>query len=349
MSPRPCKRYDPRSFNTVRHSRRAERARRYRQGRVVLLAIFAVCALLILAGLLFLLLFGVHSCKAKKAAQEAANATPADTDTSNQDIRSASSPDIQYTVVNRNSVEIHAGELIVVNKDHAYEGNTESADQAGFTTISSTVCVDNDNNTIYRRVAGVSLRIEVLDALDRMLTKYHTLADDDRVQLYDAFRSYAAQAALSSSTAAAPGYSDHHTGYLVALRSIDSTDSSLSDEQNGYLLDHGYEFGFVQRYPAGHSGSTFVNNYTNAYRYVGIPHATAMVKKGLCLEEYVEYLKENHKSDQPHLQVAGYEIYYVPASDGETTGIPVPADTDRYSYTISGDNIAGFIVTVKLP
>ena len=343
MSPRPS---DPRSFNTVRHSRREERARRYRQGRVVLLAILAVFALLILAGLVFLILLGAHSCQKKKV-------------TSESDTTSGNSTAIQYAVLTQNSAQIHTGELIVVNKDHAYQGNTESADQAGFTAILSTqtIYADDGNNTIYRRVAGVALRTEVLDALDRMMTEYHLLASDDRVQLYDAFRSYAEQAALTSSTAAAPGYSDHHTGYLIALRDVNSTNSSLSGEQDDWLRENGYKFGFVQRYPAGHSGSTFVNNYTNAYRYVGVPHATAMVQKGMCLEEYVAYLKNNHKYEQEHLQVKQketisgktvetvYEIYYVPASGGEMTDIPVPSN---FGYTISGDNLSGFIVTVKL-
>ena len=38
-----------------------------------------------------------------------------------------------------------------------------------------------------------------------------------------------------------------------------------------------------------------------------------------------------------------YEIYYVKAADGETTEVPVPVDCD---YTVSGDNIGGFIVTI---
>ena len=41
---------------------------------------------------------------------------------------------------------------------------------------------------------------------------------------------------------------------------------------------------------------------------------------------------------------AAYEIYYVPMT-GDSTTVSVPKN---YKYTISGDNVGGFIVTVDL-
>ena len=334
MSPRPS---DPRSFNTVRHSHREERARRHRQGRIVLLAIFAAFALLILAGLVFLILLGAHSCQKEKGG-------------SNRNAVLSGSTEIQYTTLNWDSAKIHAGELIVVNTEHGYQFpsvNKDYADPTEFTTItaSQTVYADTNNETIYRRASGVVIRKEVLDALDRMMTEYHRYENDDRVQLKEAFRSYSAQEGKS----VLPGYSDHHTGYLVTLRSVGSgelLDNSLEVQQDYWLSQNCYKFGFIQRYPTGHGAHTFVSyDYTNAYRYVGIPHATFMAQNGMCLEEYADYLKSNCKYEQAHLQIAGYEVYYVPASGNETTEIPVPTN---FSYTLSGDNLSGFIVTVKL-
>ena len=40
-----------------------------------------------------------------------------------------------------------------------------------------------------------------------------------------------------------------------------------------------------------------------------------------------------------------YDIYYVPANVNNVTEVPVPTDK---TYTISGNNIDGFIVTVTL-
>ena len=74
-----------------------------------------------------------------------------------------------------------------------------------------------------------------------------------------------------------------------------------------------------------------------------------MYNSGLCLEEYVQLLKTSYSGGE-HLAITGtdgnqYEVYYVPASDTELTSIKVPKD---HSYTVSGDNAGGFIVTVNL-
>lgn len=330
MSPRSS---DPRSFNTVRHSHREQRERRLRRGRVVLLAIFGVFVLLIAMGVISLIVLGFHSCKKEPTDQQ--NTVP------------SSPSEIQYAVLNMESSRVYNGELIVVNKDHVYHFpsvNKDFANPEEFTTVSSaqTIYTDANNDTIYRRKAEVVIRKEVLAALDQMMTAYYQYESDAGIQLYEAFRTYSAQEGRS----VPQGYSDHHTGYLIALRNGISGDS-LTTAQDFWLSQNCYKYGFIQRYPAAHSASTHVSDYTNAYRYVGVPHATYMVQNDKCLEEYVEILKNEHDhiNGQEHLKVAGYEIYYVPASGGERTEIPVPSNFD---YTISGDNISGFIVTVKV-
>ena len=74
-----------------------------------------------------------------------------------------------------------------------------------------------------------------------------------------------------------------------------------------------------------------------------------MTEHSLCLEEYVELLRTQYTGSN-HLSVKdasgeSYEVYYVPASANELTTIQVP---ENYAYTVSGDNIGGFIVTVCL-
>ena len=41
-------------------------------------------------------------------------------------------------------------------------------------------------------------------------------------------------------------------------------------------------------------------------------------------------------------------VYYVPASADGITAIPVPKDGQGCTYTVSGDNKEGFIVTVTM-
>ena len=66
------------------------------------------------------------------------------------------------------------------------------------------------------------------------------------------------------------------------------------------------------------------------------------------LEEYITLLK-GYTANGEHLMFSDdtgskWEIYYVPASDGDTTTIPVPRGS---SYSISGTNDGGFAITIN--
>ena len=100
------------------------------------------------------------------------------------------------------------------------------------------------------------------------------------------------------------------------------------------------------RYPEAKSSITGVSDFDNAFRYVGIVHATYMYETGLCLEEYVSSLRSYTETSPLYISVDGtiYEVYYMSASvEGET----VIKTNFKNGTTISGDNAGGFIVTVK--
>ena len=92
---------------------------------------------------------------------------------------------------------------------------------------------------------------------------------------------------------------------------------------------------------------TGIGNEPWHLRYVGRPHAWYMAQKKLCLEEYLEQLK-SYTLQQPLDYEAGgksYRIYYVPAEKSGSTDVSVPTDKE---YSISGNNMDGFIVTVEM-
>ena len=152
------------------------------------------------------------------------------------------------------------------------------------------------------------------------------------------------QAALNSSVQ--PGYSDHHTGYCVAIQYIDRTRL----ESNHWFYQNCYKYGFVIRYPEGKESITGVSDYRHCLRYVGVAHATYMYQNGLCFEEYIELLKNNYSSSAKRLSIAAadgftYEVYYTPTAGQDIITLDVPSN---YNYTVSGDNRSGFIVTMKM-
>lgn len=154
---------------------------------------------------------------------------------------------------------------------------------------------------------------------------------------------------------------DVHTGYTMVLTVVAKSSPYLTDESNAdlanWLNDNAHKFGFVVRYPENKSEITGVSDYTHAFRYVGVSHATFMKEHDLCLEEYIAYLKENtsHKTALTIKAADGvtYSVYYTTIKNvGDIVKVPVltpnPDGSQKYSYTVSGTNEGGVVVTVKL-
>ena len=329
----------PLSFNTRKQSHRKDRLHRMQQGRMTLLALCAVVLLLTITGLIFLI---CHIAVSIQNRPDSGEDSPPD----------GSNSLIEYELVSRPYSDIYLGNLVVVNNSHIYT----------FPTVSM------ENVTNYReRVDGTlpylipnindppQMQSEAAQQLSAMLTQYYQLSGDNSLVVYDAYRTQEEQADGNYSVAA--GYSEHHTGLLVAL-SGNTTSSELDEATYSWIYSNCQRYGFIQRYPLGKTGITGVGNYTEAFRYVGVAHASYITANQLCLEEYVDLLRNNHTSangtDGAHLRIdingdgnTDYEVYYVPGNNqpNALTTVPVPKN---FGYTISGDNIGGFIVTVDL-
>lgn len=157
-----------------------------------------------------------------------------------------------------------------------------------------------------------------------------------------------------------PADKDIHTGYTMVLTvdlEEDTTRVSpyFTDESNkdlnDWMIANAHKYGFVTRYPADKVYTTGVSDYTYAYRYVGVAHATYMKENNLCLEEYLLFLQAS-TSNKDFLTVKGadgtsYAIYYAECADSNTE-IKLPADSEEYTYTVSGTNCGGVVITVKL-
>lgn len=95
---------------------------------------------------------------------------------------------------------------------------------------------------------------------------------------------------LSLRTIARPGHSEHHTGFVVDLNDVD--DAFEETETYKWLCEHAEDYGFVQRYRSDKVDITGIDNESWHYRYVGVENAKKMNELNMCLEEYVQYLKE---------------------------------------------------------
>lgn len=145
---------------------------------------------------------------------------------------------------------------------------------------------------------------------------------------------------------ALPGCSEHQTGLAIdlALRAdnIDFIRPEFPyDGVCGRFRALAADYGFVERYQSGKEGVTGIAAEPWHFRYVGRPHARIMCEMGLCLEEYVEYLRA-YPYPERLLEVRGevYEAEVGFAGARDVLGLP------DAPYQVSGNNVDGYIYTL---
>ncbi|MBR1824355.1 MAG: M15 family metallopeptidase [Ruminococcus sp.] len=244
------------------------------------------------------------------------------------------------------------GDLILVNEEHQYFGGDEDlvsiTDMNYENEISCFTAVDS-TYTILRHVYG---------PMAEMVQDFYDKYNNDTLIIYGSYRTTEFQQQLyeddlaqsgdgESTRVAKPGFSEHETGLA-----FDFTESVNHDYDGtgdfAWINANCFKYGFIVRYTEAKQRLTKIQDEPWHFRYVGIPHAYYMDSKDLCLEEYIDLVRE-HPYDGEHLEFSDnegndYEVYFVASDDGsEKTTVPVPTGT---RYEISGNNVDGFIVTV---
>lgn len=247
--------------------------------------------------------------------------------------------------------EVRQGELILVN-------NQIKAPESSASDMIS--IFDRKSGSYYVRDKNVIVKEEIMEPINRMMDDFYKNTGLDDVMIISGFRDEALQQTLyerelnktglnSSSLVAKPGYSEHQTGYVIDLGLYG--DGREFDGKGAYkwLLENAHLYGFVQRYQEDKVNITMIDNEPWHFRYVGIAHAHAMKQNHLCLEEYIDFLK-NYPYNGTHLEIQtqsknNYEIYYIPDCTPSQLQELLPKDN---LYELSGNNIDGYIVTEKV-
>jgi len=102
---------------------------------------------------------------------------------------------------------------------------------------------------------------------------------------------YVDAVAKAERSVARAGYSEHNTGLAIDLNGV--LEDFGGTPASNWLVKHAAEYGFVLRYPVDKQDITKIKYEAWHYRYVGVEHAEKMKELNMCLEEYVDYLKEN--------------------------------------------------------
>ncbi|WGV60741.1 M15 family metallopeptidase [Brevibacillus brevis] len=247
--------------------------------------------------------------------------------------------------VTLNSDNLHHGHLILVNRQYPIRWQTDDG-----ILLNRMRLIDGAHNNMMLENTAAKMFAELLKACNA----------ENAIVPVSGFRSKAEQTDIydqsllengqvfTSKFVARPNESEHQTGLAIDVGEkkevIDFICPSFPDHGVCRMFrQRASQYGFIKRYDKDKEQLTGISDEPWHFRYVGYPHAVLMEKLQLCLEEYIEYVK-NYEFHQEHLRVdeENMEIYYVKATD-TVTHIPVVAGE---RYEISGNNVDGFIITV---
>ena len=252
--------------------------------------------------------------------------------------------------------DLHKGDLLLIDAEHGFDPSKAAGMVNCFEQIRK-----KETSTGYLRLINTGLLSQpaLVDALARLqhAMKVETGTEKDLV-IRAAYMT--AEEIEKARTDEKFGYcpgddpmgSEHGAGLCANVAFIGGgltyrVGDGGAVNESSYINANASRYGLIKRYTKVKSALTGHVEETAHFRYVGIPHAVFMDARSLCLEEYLDLLKTTTTPDERLLITDEddniWSVYYVPAQSG-TTRVPVP---EGVVYSVSGDNVGGFIVTVK--
>lgn len=277
----------------------------------------------------------------------------------------------KYEEITVANTDIHTGNLILVNYDYAFVF-PESQPQ---TLLYGNRAKDENGRSVYALSrADISLNSELFPIFDKVMLDFYHASGSRDVLITSGFRTYEFQAQLMAERIASQGeelarqyvaeagHSEHHAGLAIDMVIYAGGQQYYFPQYDlaAWLVEKLPAYGFILRYAEEFQEVTRCAAEPWHYRYVGVPHAQVITAMNVPFEEYHTYLRTFtwetsrllihpdmtvSETDGLELPAEGWMVYYVPASEGETTAIPVPPDS---VYELSGNNVDGYIVTVTL-
>ena len=248
--------------------------------------------------------------------------------------------------------QVHRGSLILVNRDYDYK-EPDFPLSGGFGPEALSVLCGHTAKTpvlLKRRAAvlfcGLMDQIGGWDGIVPV-SGYRTLAEQTEIWNDSLVRH---GKAFTSTYVALPGHSEHQTGLAIDLALKQDSIDFLCPDFPDFGICRAFaaqapQYGFIRRYPSKKEGITGIGHEPWHFRYVGTPHGAIMEQEGLTLEEYIFFLRDFPHGKHPYLFTEGERkiaVSWLPARKDEITWLFV---SDRLPYSVSGDNVDGFIIT----
>ena len=235
---------------------------------------------------------------------------------------------------------IYSGDLILVNYEHELKKQISTYNLVQFDENYNDILIDYNLNLALQKV------LKKINANDKIIpvSGYRTyneqkkIYDDSIIQNGEEF---------TKQYVAFPNTGEHQTGLAIDLglkkKKIDFIRPSFPYtgicQQFRETMSY---FGFIQRYTEPKENITKIASEMWHMRYVGYPHSEIMLENNLCLEEYIDYLR-NYEYGKSSLKFKNYEIMYL-KMDKEEYKIHID---NNFMVKISGNNVDGIIITTK--
>lgn len=299
---------------------------------------------IILAIILILIIVLIGSCSAscsKKSKKSSKSEKTTSTVTTTEEI--TTTPALNSVTIQLTSDDMAKGTLVLINADHPYKfiDGDINLEQLSANAVDSYKVSDT----------SIMLDSTCVSQLNQMFTAFYYESDISDVSVLSGYRSYDEQYKKNNNGEASvpAGQSEYHSGRTFQLGIVPTGGQSKYYSPEGdyaWIANNAYKYGFIERYPDGKVDYTGEQAIPYVYRYVGIPHSVYIKQNNLCLEEYLSLVKR-YTYDNPlkiSTENGSFSVYYAPAASSGITNVMIPSNNE---YTVSGNNMDGFIIAVK--
>ncbi|MDE6004550.1 MAG: D-alanyl-D-alanine carboxypeptidase family protein [Oscillospiraceae bacterium] len=234
-----------------------------------------------------------------------------------------------YKIIQKEWNSIHSGSLLQLDNYHEFTG-----------TVNTLTGLEQKNNHYRLRNMTLQVQTPVVNAMNELAEAYHEFSGRDDLMIYSTTEVYATQGSLYPDI-----LPDRSTGYCLDLAFLnnDGSISKITANNNGWLVENAYRFGFIFSYTETNQDKTGISPAPYHLRYVGKAHASLMQESHMDLHTYLNTLQSYEVNNYFSYEAKNVSIYYVKAENSGMTNVPVP---DGENYDISGNNTDGYIICV---
>lgn len=240
---------------------------------------------------------------------------------------------------------VHGGNLILVNAQYPYHETAQAHMCVPVNATESTVLLE------YGAVNALSALMKQLNGWKEICAISGWRSMEEQKEIYAQSLEENGQE-FTKKFVALPGCSEHQTGLAIDLAlKQDNIDFICPDFPYAGICqtfrEKAVHFGFIERYPQGKEQITGIAHEPWHFRYVGTPHAEIISKHNFSLEEYHQFLKQYPYGQKQYLysgQEAHFSVSYLEARRKGDTRFEMD---DNIPFSVSGNNMDGFIITER--